>query len=147
MGIPYSKQIHTAFDEVTPLVAAGFQVLRTSRNISILLAVLQLATGLISALTLLALLAILVAVNPDLEPERRALVTPAARWLAAWAMDARWLRVAVWTVLFGAGLGSYAGWCLTRDVTIAVEKEEEDKKEGERIGDEVDAHGKGKEKA
>jgi hypothetical protein len=44
MGLPYSRQINAAFEEVTPLVAAGFKVLRTTRNISILLAIIQVLT-------------------------------------------------------------------------------------------------------
>ena len=41
MGLPYSKQINEAFDQVTPLVAEGFKVLETTKNISILLATMQ----------------------------------------------------------------------------------------------------------
>lgn len=47
MGIPYSKQIHSAFDQVTPLVAAGFEVLKTTKNIAILLACLQVFVALV----------------------------------------------------------------------------------------------------
>lgn len=50
MGIPYSKQIHSAFDQVTPLVAAGFEVLKTTKNIAILLACLQVFVALILTL-------------------------------------------------------------------------------------------------
>lgn len=67
MGIPYSRQINAAFEEVTPLVAAGFKVLRTTRNISILLAVIQVLTVFLLFLILLGLVALLYCVNPDLE--------------------------------------------------------------------------------
>jgi hypothetical protein len=46
MGIPYSKQINIAFDQVAPLVAAGFVVLQTTRNITYLLAAIQVLTAL-----------------------------------------------------------------------------------------------------
>ena len=77
MGIPYSRQINQAFDQVTPLVAAGFRVLQTTRNISILLAVIQVLTVLLLGLILIVLLALLVSVNPHLEEQRDELVTPA----------------------------------------------------------------------
>lgn len=67
MGIPYSRQINAAFEQVTPLVAAGFKVLRTTRDISILLAVIQILTVFFLGLILAALIALLYCVNPDLE--------------------------------------------------------------------------------
>jgi hypothetical protein len=67
MGIPYSREINAAFEQVTPLVAAGFKVLKTTRNISILLAVIQVLTVFFLFLILLALLLLLYCVNPDLE--------------------------------------------------------------------------------
>ncbi|PSN66422.1 hypothetical protein BS50DRAFT_635540 [Corynespora cassiicola Philippines] len=82
MGIPYSREINAAFEQVTPLVAAGFKVLRTTKNISILLAVIQVLTVFFLFLILLALLLLLYSVNPDLEQERKQIVTPFLRWLA-----------------------------------------------------------------
>lgn len=67
MGIPYSREINAAFEQVTPLVAAGFQVLRTTKNISIILAIIQVLTVLLLGLILFALIALLYTVNPDLE--------------------------------------------------------------------------------
>jgi hypothetical protein len=67
MGIPYSRQINAAFEQVTPLVAAGFKVLRTTRDISILLAVIQVLTVVLLGLILVGLVALLYCVNPDLE--------------------------------------------------------------------------------
>lgn len=67
MGIPYSRQINAAFEQVTPLVAAGFTVLRTTRDISILLAIIQVLTVVLLALILGVLVAVLYCVNPDLE--------------------------------------------------------------------------------
>ncbi|KAF1933256.1 uncharacterized protein M421DRAFT_685 [Didymella exigua CBS 183.55] len=82
MGIPYSREINAAFEQVTPLVAAGFEVLRTTKNISIILAIIQVLTVLFLGLILAALIALLYTVNPDLEEERRILITP---WLKYYA--------------------------------------------------------------
>jgi hypothetical protein len=71
MGIPYSRQINAAFEQVTPLVAAGFKVLRTTRDISILLAVIQVLTVALLGLILLGLVALLYSVNPDLEVRKK----------------------------------------------------------------------------
>ncbi|KIW99319.1 uncharacterized protein Z519_00982 [Cladophialophora bantiana CBS 173.52] len=84
MGLPYSKEIHSAFEQVTPLVAAGFKVLQTTKDIAILLAVIQVVTVITLLLILLALIALLFTVNPDLVREREQLVTPAMKWLASW---------------------------------------------------------------
>ncbi len=124
MGIPYSKQINAAFDEVTPLVAAGFSILRTSKNISILLAAIQVVTVLLLALVLIALVALLITVSPDLEQERKALVIPAAKLLMFWLMDRNWLRVGVLTVAFWTCIGGLAGWYFTRDAAQAIEQED-----------------------
>jgi hypothetical protein len=80
MGIPYSKQINAAFDQVTPLVAAGFQVLETTKNIAVLLAFIEVFIFILLGLILIALCILLVTVNPDLEEERRELVTPVIKW-------------------------------------------------------------------
>jgi hypothetical protein len=81
MGVPYSKQIDVAFDQVGPF-------LQTAKYISFLLAAFHVFTTLVLCLTLslilLALLALLITVNPDLEAKRRAIVTPALRRLTRW---------------------------------------------------------------
>ena len=79
MGLPYSKQINAAFEQVTPLVAAGFKVLRTTRDISILLAVIQVLTVLLLFFILLGIIALLYCVNPDLEVRLSSKVTTYAR--------------------------------------------------------------------
>jgi len=81
MGIPYSRQINAAFDQVTPLVRRGFQILETTKNIAILLAWVQVLTILLLALNFGALMALLVAMNPDLEKERQHFITPTLRIL------------------------------------------------------------------
>ena len=67
MGIPYSRQINAAFEEVTPLVAAGYKILRTTRDVAILLATIQILTVFLLTAILLALIALLYSVNPALE--------------------------------------------------------------------------------
>jgi hypothetical protein len=67
MGLPYSRQINAAFEEVTPLVAAGFKVLQTTRNISIILAAVQILTVFLLFAILLVGIGIMYCVNPDLE--------------------------------------------------------------------------------
>lgn len=84
MGIPYSKEINSALDQVAPLVEHGFVVLQTTKNISILLMILQILTVLLLGLILLTAFGIMLCVNPDLVVERKALVTPIVRWIAAW---------------------------------------------------------------
>lgn len=115
MGIPYSKQINLAFDQVSPLVTRVSAVLETTKNISLLLAFIQVLTVLLLALILVVLLALLVSVNPDLEAERKALVTPVLRWSAGWVLEIESRRflglmgvVVVGGVALGAGLGVWA---------------------------------------
>jgi len=87
MGIPYSKQINAAFDQVTPLVASAYEVLETTKNIAILLAFIQIGTVILLFFILAALIGLLFTMNPDLEMERRALVTPVMQWLASWVLE------------------------------------------------------------
>ena len=101
MGIPYSKQINAAFTElsdaytqVTPLVAAAYEVLETTKNISLLLLALSIFSTITLSITLIVSIGILISVNPDLESERRELVTPVVRWTLGWvAWGVRWGRV------------------------------------------------------
>jgi hypothetical protein len=125
MGIPYSKQINLAFDQVTPLVAHGFEVLQTTRNITYLLAAIQVLTALFLGLILVTLLALIITVSPDLEVERKTIVTPVLKWLVG---SLGWLKVGLWIVVLGAGLGAIGGWWVTREgVVVEVEgREEED---------------------
>ncbi|MCJ1333391.1 hypothetical protein MMC10_010087 [Thelotrema lepadinum] len=92
MGIPYSKEINKAFDElnkaygqVTPLVAAAYDVLETTKNISLLLAGIQVLTVILLGFILLALVGLLITMNPELEEERVQFVTPVVKWVAGWA--------------------------------------------------------------
>jgi hypothetical protein len=127
MGIPYSRQIHTAFDQVTPLVTRGFQVLETTKNIAILLAWIQVLTVVLLALILIALLALLVTMNPDLSNERQAFVTPALKVLlhqgavVIWALGSFVLFSAMIIGLYFAIYGSKMDG---EDVTDEAENEE-----------------------
>jgi hypothetical protein len=124
MGIPYSRQINTAFDQVTPLVAQGFQVLETTKNIAILLAWIQVLTVVLLALILIALAALLVTMNPDLAREREAYVTPVMKTLM------HQVAVFVWAsggfLLFSAMIGGLYLAIYGRKV------------EGEDMGDEAE---------
>lgn len=82
MGLPYSKQINAAFDQVTPLVAEGFKVLETTKNIAVILLWIQIITVLLLFSILLALVALLITTNPDLESERKVFVTPVVRLIS-----------------------------------------------------------------
>lgn len=86
MGIPYSRQINAAFEQVTPLVAAGFKVLQTTRDISIILAVIQVLTVIFLFLILLALFALLYTVNPDLKVRASLPSSPAISPLDAFVL-------------------------------------------------------------
>jgi fumarate reductase subunit D len=54
---------------------------QTTKNIFILLAAIQTIKVVILALILLAVFALLITMNPDLEDERAAVVTPAIKWI------------------------------------------------------------------
>ena len=127
MGIPYSRQIHAAFDQVTPLVAAGFEVLQTTKNISILLAAIQVITVVILALILLTMLALLITMNPDLEAERAAVVTPVVKWCACWVMpecEARGrLAVSIFVLFVVLFVASWVWYSVATDVKEVAAEE------------------------
>ncbi|KAG9200531.1 hypothetical protein G6514_006873 [Epicoccum nigrum] len=110
MGIPYSREINAAFEQVTPLVAAGYKVLRTTKNISIILAIIQVLTVVLLGLILLALVALLYTVNPDLEEERKQLITPWLRYCARIKLF-RIVKTLVTTALTLAAV-AFAAWKL-----------------------------------
>ncbi|KAB8294261.1 hypothetical protein EYC80_009688 [Monilinia laxa] len=154
MGLPYSKQIHTAFSqsqimmarlqtEVTPLVAAGypliastFAVLKTTRNIAILLACVQVYTAVMLTAHLVVLGMLLVAVDPDLEEERRRFISPVLRGVVEFGV--RWggwlgwgVKVLVVGVVAGAGVAVWWG------IVVAEREEKERILEEEGDGDGV----------
>ncbi|ETN45609.1 uncharacterized protein HMPREF1541_09441 [Cyphellophora europaea CBS 101466] len=151
MGIPYSRQINQAFDQVTPLVAAGFRVLQTTRNISILLAVIQVLTVLLLGLILIVLLALLVSVNPHLEEQRDELVTPALQKVCEGSVrlgrGLAWLLwISVVGSMVGGGLGIY--WTAKHgdlgeeaEVDAEVREEEAVKEAEDKKGEEVEVGG------
>ncbi|KAK1057138.1 hypothetical protein LTR74_014382 [Friedmanniomyces endolithicus] len=137
MGIPFSKQINAAFEEVTPLVAAGFEVLQTTKNIALLAAALQVFTGLILSLVLLVLIALLITVNPNLTEERDALVTPVVGWCAHWITSIRWhwrsALIGSLIVLLGCAIGAVAAVGLTSTDFVGIAADEQ-VREGEQGG-------------
>ncbi|KAF1970992.1 hypothetical protein BU23DRAFT_510659 [Bimuria novae-zelandiae CBS 107.79] len=127
MGIPYSREINAAFEQVTPLVAAGFKVLQTMKDISILLAVIQVLTVLFLAMILFVLILLLYSVNPDLEYERRHIITPLLKYLAS---------LTLWAVFKGT-VTPIAGVSIALGVTWWVFRlEYEETYEMERTADE-----------
>lgn len=93
MGIPYSKQINQAFEEVSPLVAATLDVMHTTQEVSYILAGIQVITAVFQFATVVGIIGLLITLNPDLAAERTALVTPIMRYLASWVMpgsEGRW---------------------------------------------------------
>jgi hypothetical protein len=166
MGIPYSREINAAFEQVTPLVAAGFKVLKTTRNISILLAVIQVLTVLLLGLILGVGILLCYSLNPDLEvsiasplppphssrpnmsgqrnavKERKQIATPFLRWLAG---------ITVWSIVKGAvsvlvGSGIILGgvwWLVDR---MGIEKEGNEDADKALEGMDGDEEGEGKDK-
>ncbi|TEY36374.1 hypothetical protein BOTCAL_0555g00050 [Botryotinia calthae] len=158
MGIPYSKQIHSAFDqsqimmrrlqtEVTPLVAAGyplvasgFEVLKTTKNIAILLAVVQVYTAVMLTVIFGVGCMLLVTINPDLEDERSRMISPTVRrgveWIENWGGWVFWgVKFGVVCGVAGMGVGVWKGERageMEREMAIEGENEEtgsEDKEE------------------
>lgn len=141
MGIPYSREINAAFDQVTPLVAAAYEVLQTTKNIAILLAFIQIGTVVLLSFILFALLGLLITLNPDLEKERKDFVTPVMVWLAGWVYTygrlANWmLRVSLVVSTACLGLFLWQGSLSGKDVPDKAKDEEgeedsDEKKSGE----------------
>lgn len=147
MGIPYSREINAAFDQVTPLVAEGFVVLQTTKNISILLAIIQVLTVLMLGLIFAVSVAILISVNPDLEDERRVLVTPLAKWFIHRVPEVLGRAVYIYAVGFCFFVVGFAGYAarekkkreetpLREDAADALEElgEGEKEKKGKKQG-------------
>lgn len=135
MGIPYSREIHYAFEQVTPLVAAGFEVLETTKNIAVFLAFLQVFVALILTLNLCALLGLMMTVNPETEVERTQIVTPVLKWLAACVLQ--YGGVALWFLKFGVVLGTAGGGLLLWQGSVSgtrVPGEGNDNDEGQGDG-------------
>lgn len=152
MGIPFSRQINAAFDQVTPLVGQAYEVLETTKNIALILLFLQIYIAVILTFSLLALVSLLITTNPDLEKERRTLVTPALKWLSSWMITKSGRRKSIWGlvvalfVVVGLAFGLYVYY--VRNVIDATSYEDEDEADtGEGVdsskGKDVDALKKG----
>lgn len=152
MGIPYSRQINAAFEQVTPLVAAGFEVLQTTKDIAILLACIQVLTVVILALILVSLFGLLLTMNPDLEYERQQLVTPALQYISSWLLSygttAKWL-VRTFLVVTAIGFVVFLWYGFVAGSSVPGEDGkdgEEAKDDDEDETEEVDAKGKDNDK-
>ena len=137
MGIPYSKEINKAFEElnkaygqVTPLIEAAYEVLETTKNISLLLAGIQVLTVILLAFILLALVGLLVTMNPDMEQERRELVTPALRWVTGWSTVSH-VGTGWFTGIAGLFvLGTFGVWLVTTKKGTCVREKVRERIEG-----------------
>ena len=148
MGIPYSREINSAFEQVTPLVASAYEVLQTTKNIAILLAWIQITTVVLLTLILLALVGLLFTMNPDLDKERKAIVTPVMKWVASWVLKSSGTRKSIaglLIILFAlSGFGFLAYVYYVRNVEDAtVENEVGGDVTQEKRGKDVDALKKG----
>lgn len=142
MGIPYSREINAAFEQVTPLVAAAYELLSTIKNIAVLLAFIQVLTVVLLTLILVSLLGLLYTMNPDLATERQQLVTPAMRWLADWIYEfgetGKWfLRALVVLILAGSGISLWHG-SLAGSRAPGANREIEDDRKSEEREDQLD---------
>lgn len=149
MGIPYSREINAAFESVTPLVASAYEVLETTKNIAVFITFLQIYAVITLTLILTALVGLLITTNPDLDKERKALVTPVMKWIASWIMTtagARKTLIAVlvfFFVLVGLGFMFYVYYIRNvEDATIENEVGDDDVA-GRMKGKDVDALKKG----
>jgi hypothetical protein len=149
MGIPYSREINKAFEElnqaygqVTPLIESAYDVLETTKNISLVLLAIQVLTVLLLGLILLALVGLLITMNPDLDEERKELVTPVLRWAAGWARFGKgivgWTGVVLALVVIGIVGGVVV---VTRSHEKVFGAQEGAKGEGEGEGEEDDQQG------
>jgi hypothetical protein len=137
MGLPYSKQIHAAFDQVTPLVAAGFEVLQTTKDIAILLAVIQVIVAITLILILIALVGLLFSVNEDLAMEREQLVTPVLKWLASWVF--KYGRIAKWVIRIALVLGTIVfAWSIGQGLSSGHNDPKLEGEEGDESEEKVD---------
>ena len=147
MGLPYSKQVYAAFDQVTPLVEAGFEVLRTTKNITFLLAAIQVITVLLLGLIAIEIFLLLISINPDLEHERKVVVTPIVQWIAGLletvSAHRRAFTFLAWVVIIGLCVGSTWGFYYTsRDPTLMIDEGEGEGGDGP-TGEDIEAIKKG----
>lgn len=133
---------------VTPLVAEGFEVLQTTRNITFLLAEIQILTVLMLFLILVALSMLLITCNPDLERERQALITPVLHWTASWVMSNEGKRrfgFAGIVMLFVTAAVAYVHYYVYfRDSRTAAQKLPEDRQVIQAEGKDVEGVKEGK---
>lgn len=140
MGIPYSKQINAAFDQVTPLVASAYEVLETTKNIAIFITAIQIGIITLLFINLLALLALLFTLHPELEDVRDKLVTPALRWTADWivyGLEKRYIILGISLVIsavVGAAGALYVFWVTNVADATSGEDQIEAEKDEESVG-------------
>jgi hypothetical protein len=133
-------------------VAAGFQVLETTKNIAILLTFIEIFTVILLSLILIALLMLLVTMNPELEEERRTFITPVIKWVFRVVqqrveyLNKNWLMISVGMTFLIAGIVFLSSPFLLRKFNIKMVTmkgdEEVEASEGENALDEPADNGK-----
>lgn len=99
-------------------------------------------------LILLSLIGLLFTLNPDLETERRQLVTPVMKWIAGFSMTASGHRKSIasalvsFFLLVGAGFWIYVYYMRTVE-DPSIDNEKTDDPENEMKGEDVEAIKKG----
>lgn len=89
MGVPFSKEISEILAQVTPTAEQAAESIQTVKYVTFLVLILQIIQSLILTLLLVAIIALIFSVNSGLEKERKALVDPMMRSLAARWMTAK----------------------------------------------------------
>ena len=126
-------------------------MLDTTKNIAVFLAYLQVLIAITLLLILLALTGLLFTLNPDLEHERKLLVTPVMKWIAGFSMTASGHRKSIasalvsFFILVGAGFALYVYYVRTVE-DPSIENEKADEPEREMKGKDVEAIKRGEAK-
>ena len=153
MGIPFSREINAAFEQVTPLVQSAYEVLETTKNIALILMGIQILTVILLSMILLCLIGLLFTLSPELARERQLLVAPVLKWLASWSVTTSGFRKSIAGVLVGvfgiAGFGFLFYIYYMRnveDATIENQAGGDDENESSKKGKDVEAIKRGESK-
>ena len=86
----------------------------------------------------MVLFGLIITVSPDLEHERRVLVTPAVKWIADTIMDYGWaVRAGVWIMVIGSVVGAAGGVYVTWELAESVDVEVDDPDGEDKSGDDA----------
>jgi hypothetical protein len=93
MGVPYSQEVKTAVDLASDLKSHATIAIYAIVVVSVIHTILL-------SIFLIAVLGLLITVNPDLAEERKAFVTPVLKWIL--------LPIRGWQAVFGRSLETSA---------------------------------------